>query len=529
MIPRRTIRIGTFAGIPFGIHPLWLVIVVVITWSLAVGWYPQQVDGIATGTAWALGLLSALLLFASIVAHEYGHAIVARRRGIEVEEIDLWLLGGVSRMRGAARRPEDELAYAAAGPAVTLVVAAAFGLLLLALPSGGAPALRALVAYQAFINAALLVFNMLPAFPLDGGRVLRALIWRVGGDPLRATRAAATIGRGFGFGFIALGVFGALSGAPGGLWLAIIGVFLVGAAGTEALHAEAEELFHGVPARQLMSAPALCIAAEASVAQAVREVMLQHPHPAFPVVEEGRVIGMLRGRRGRAPARRPARGAARARPRRPRPGAARRPRRGRRRAAGRARVRAGDARRGRRRRGPPARRAVGHRRAARTRGPPAARDDRRSPAPPVGVASPEGSAKRVGAGAEACPGVRSPWRKTGRSKEDEMFVRVARFEGADPANRDARLARLQQEIEQVSAGNLPEGMPPEAAEVLRASVSRVIALVDRRDGTEASAVFCPTEDALRRVDQVLDAMSPADDDGRRTDVAQYDVVMDIEL
>ncbi len=303
MIPRRTIRIGTFAGIPLGIHPLWIVILGLFTWSLAVGWYPPRVDGIATWAAWALGLLSALLLFASIVAHEYGHAIVARRRGIEVEEIDLWLLGGVARMRGAARRPQDELAYASAGPAVTLVVAAACGLLLLALPAHGLPALRALVAYEALVNAALLVFNMLPAFPLDGGRVMRALIWRATGDPLRATRTAAAVGRGFGFFFIAFGMLGAFSGAPGGLWLAVIGFFLLGAAGAEALHAEAEELFHDVPARDLMSTPALCIAADSSVAQAVRDVMVLHPHPAFPVVDGERVIGMLAsGRVERLPA-----------------------------------------------------------------------------------------------------------------------------------------------------------------------------------------------------------------------------------
>jgi len=293
VIPRRTIRIGTFAGIPFGIHPLWLVILGLITWSLAVGWFPPRVTGLATGAAWGLGFLSALLLFVSIVAHEYGHAIVARRRGIEVEEIDLWLLGGVSRMRGAARRPQDELAYATAGPAVTLAVAAACGALLLVLPAHGVPALRALVAYQALVNAALLVFNMLPAFPLDGGRVMRALIWRATGDPLRATRSAATVGRAFGFVFIGIGVLGALSGQPTGLWLAVIGFFLLGAAGAEALHAEAQELFQGVAARDLMSAPALCIAAGTSVAQAVRDVMVQHPHPAFPVVEGGRVIGML--------------------------------------------------------------------------------------------------------------------------------------------------------------------------------------------------------------------------------------------
>lgn len=293
MIPRGTIRLGTFAGIPFGVHPLWLVIVALITASLALGWYPQEVDGIAPGAAWALGLLSALLLFASIVAHEYGHAIVARRRGVEVEEIDLWLLGGVARLRGSARRPQDELAYALAGPAVTLVIAVVFGALLVAIPED-LPALRAVVAYQAIVNAAVLVFNLLPAFPLDGGRVLRALLWRASGDVLRATTTAAAVGRVFGFALLALGVMSALAGAPGGVWFAVIGIFLLGAARAEALHAEAEELFRGVPARELMTSPAICVPARATAAEAVREVILAHPHPAFPVVDDdGRALGML--------------------------------------------------------------------------------------------------------------------------------------------------------------------------------------------------------------------------------------------
>lgn len=290
-MPGRTIRIGTFAGIPFGVHPLWPAIVVLIAWMLAVGWYPAQVDGITPAAAWALGVASALLLFASVLAHEYGHALVARRHDVEVEGIDLWLLGGVARISGTARRPADELAYAIAGPAVTVVIATVSGAVLLLLPTG--TALFALVAYQALVNVVLLLFNLLPAFPLDGGRVLHAVLWRRSGDRLGATVRAAAVGRAFGFGFIGLGLLEALAGYPGGLWLAVIGWFVIAAGGAEALHAEVEETFSGVPARQLMSAPALSLPRTATVTQAVG-LVLGEPHPAFPVLDDGRVVGIVR-------------------------------------------------------------------------------------------------------------------------------------------------------------------------------------------------------------------------------------------
>jgi Zn-dependent protease len=290
-MPGRTIHVGTFAGIPLGIHPLWPVIVAVITLVLATGWYPAQVDGIAPAAAWALGALSALLLFASVVAHEYGHALVARRHDVEVEGIDLWLLGGVAKIRGTARRPQDELAYAVAGPAVTAVIAAVSGGVLLLLPTG--TALYAVVAYQALVNVVLLLFNLLPAFPLDGGRVLHALLWRRSDDRLAATVQAARVGRAFGFGFIALGVLQAVSGYPGGLWLALIGWFVVMAGGAEALHAEVQEVFTGVRASELMSAPAVCLPLTATAADAV-DLVVHEPHPAFPALDDGRVAGFVR-------------------------------------------------------------------------------------------------------------------------------------------------------------------------------------------------------------------------------------------
>ena len=194
-MPGRSLRIARIAGIPVGVSPWWLVIVALITWSLGASYFPEEVHGISPAASYALGLASALLLFASILAHEFGHAIVARRHGIEVEEIDLWLLGGVSRMRGEAHAPGDELRYALAGPAVTAVIAACFGVVLLLLPSSTPAVVRALVEYQTLVNGLILVFNLLPAFPLDGGRVLRSLLWRrtaaTSDDRPRLPRASA--------------------------------------------------------------------------------------------------------------------------------------------------------------------------------------------------------------------------------------------------------------------------------------------------------------------------------------------------
>ena len=178
-------------------------------------------DGIAPLAAYGLGLLSALLLFASILLHELGHAVVARRNGVEIEEIDLWLLGGVARMAGYPKTAAAELRFAIAGPAVTLLIAAIFvrdrGCRCRPRPrSPCAPSSTT----RPFVNLAILVFNLLPAFPLDGGRVARALIWGRIGDVERATAIAASIGRGFGFGMIALG-----SSAPlrGRLWRPLAG------------------------------------------------------------------------------------------------------------------------------------------------------------------------------------------------------------------------------------------------------------------------------------------------------------------
>ncbi len=289
----RSIRVGRLAGIPIGIQPLWLVIVGLITWSLGAVYYPDRDPGIAAGAAYGLGLASALLLFASILLHELGHAIVARRHGVEIEEIDLWLLGGVARMKGYPRAAGDELRFALAGPAVTLAIVAVFGLAALALPASAPAGLRALVDYQVFINLAILAFNLLPAFPLDGGRVARALIWGRTDDLSRATSIAASIGRGFGYAMIALGLLGTAAGAVGGIWLAIVGVFVIVAARAEEGGMKVRAAFAGREAGKFMSHPAVTIPAEKSVEEAVSLYFVRHRYSAFPVLDGDRLVGLI--------------------------------------------------------------------------------------------------------------------------------------------------------------------------------------------------------------------------------------------
>jgi Zn-dependent protease len=287
-----SIRVGRLAGIPIGVQPLWLVIVALITVSLGAAYYPDQVPDLAPAPAYALGLLSALLLFASILLHELGHAVVARRHGVEIEEIDLWLLGGVARMKGYPKTAGDELRFALAGPGVTLLIAAVFWAIAAALPSSASTA-GAVVEYQAFVNTAILVFNLLPAFPLDGGRVARALIWARTGDLSRSTEIAASLGQWLGWVMIGLGFLAALAGGIGGIWLALIGLFVIAAARAEQGGLRIRTAFAGREAGRFMSFPAVTIPARTSVEEAVESHFVRHRYSAFPVLDGDTPVGLI--------------------------------------------------------------------------------------------------------------------------------------------------------------------------------------------------------------------------------------------
>ncbi|MEI2702837.1 MAG: site-2 protease family protein [Baekduia sp.] len=289
----RTVRLGHLAGFPIGFQPLWLVILGLITWSLGDQYFPAEVDGIAPLASYALGFAAAVLLFACVLLHELGHAVVARRHGVQIDEIDLWLLGGVARMSEEPKRASDELAFAAAGPAVTLAIALVLGGLHLVLPDS-VPALQALVDYLLLVNVAILALNMLPAFPLDGGRIARAILWQRTGDHARATETAARAGRGFGVGMIVFGLLSTAGGAPGGLWFILVGGFLMFAAAAEAQHATARDRLTGQTVASLMGTPVETITAGITLQEAVSSHFTRHLYSAFPVVDaSGRTLGLL--------------------------------------------------------------------------------------------------------------------------------------------------------------------------------------------------------------------------------------------
>ena len=290
----RSIRVARIAGIDIGISPWWLLVVALFSYELGRTYFPEAAPGISSGLAYALGLASVLVLFASILLHELGHAIVARRHGVEVQEIDLWLLGGVAKMRGEARAPGDELRYALAGPAVTAVIAACFGALALLLPSSVPAAARAFVEYQFLIQAFILVFNLIPAFPLDGGRVLRAILWARLDSMQRATDIAARVGRAFGSLIAGLGVVALLEGDYGGIWFVLIGIFVVSAAGQQAGLSRRSISVQAQAASQLTGMNAVPIPGGLSLEQAANDYFGRYPHTAFPVVDaDGRAVGLI--------------------------------------------------------------------------------------------------------------------------------------------------------------------------------------------------------------------------------------------
>lgn len=292
---RTSIRIGKVAGIAIGFNWSFLVIAWLITWSLATSALPEAVPGHGDGEYWAAGVAIAVLFFASLLTHELAHSVVARREGVTVTEITLWMLGGVSKFESDPDTADDELRMAAVGPLTSLALFFAFGLITTAAVLLGLPEL--IVAVPSLVSALNLmigVFNLVPAFPLDGGRVLRAFLWRRHGDKLAATRSAAQTGRLLGSLMIGLGLLLAMSGAPfNGVWLAFIGLFILFAATVEASQTEGQELLTGVRVGEVMTPDPFTVPADITIAELVDAHILRARASAYPVLDHGKVMGLV--------------------------------------------------------------------------------------------------------------------------------------------------------------------------------------------------------------------------------------------
>lgn len=285
--------LGRIAGIAIGVHYTWLFAFALISWSLAQGFLPHGYPGWAIQTYWITGIFSALLLFISVLVHELSHCFVARTRGLPVEGITLFIFGGVSTLREEAEKAWDEFAIAIVGPITSALLAAAFWGLRLGLGDDTTP-LWATLTYLALINALLAVFNLLPGFPLDGGRVLRSIIWGSTGSLVRATNVATVIGQVFGWLLIALGVLQVLRGEfLSGLWIAFIGWFLNGAAEATRKDVNTQEIFREVTVRDVMDSQPEVVGPRTTAESIIRESFLRRGHRAVAVCEDEQLVGIV--------------------------------------------------------------------------------------------------------------------------------------------------------------------------------------------------------------------------------------------
>jgi len=292
---RDAIPLGRVAGFPVKVHWSVLVILWLFTWSLA-STLPSAVKGYSTAAYWLAGACGALMLLASLLAHELAHAIVARRMGVAVGSVTLWLFGGVTTLEGEAKTPKAAFRIAIAGPATSLALAAMFGGLVAVLRSvGAAPIVVAVASWLAVINLLLGLFNLLPGAPLDGGRVLRAYLWRRNGDPVRAGIGAAHAGRVVAFVLIALGLAEFVAGGVvGGVWLAFIGWFIFAASREEETRITTQQLFAGMRVSDAMTARPHTAPGWITVDDFIHRYVLGDRHSAYPVADRnGSIVGLV--------------------------------------------------------------------------------------------------------------------------------------------------------------------------------------------------------------------------------------------
>ena len=286
-------RVARLFGIDIEIHPSWLLILAFVAYSLSAGFFPDQYEDWSQLAYWTVGISAAVLLFVTVLIHELAHALVAKRRGLDVPRITLFIFGGVSHLGRQPASAGEEFQIAAAGPATSLVIAALTGLAGLAF-SGVNEQLEATLFYLAFVNALLAVFNILPGFPLDGGRVLRSIAWKRTGSFRRATRIAAGVGEVFGYALIAAGFFLLLSGFLfNGLWFMFIGWFLLGAARGEAANLQLEGAPKHLTARDVMRPDFPSVTPGVPLQVVVDDYMVGQGERAVIVANGGAVLGIL--------------------------------------------------------------------------------------------------------------------------------------------------------------------------------------------------------------------------------------------
>ena len=291
----RAFRVGRIFGIDIEVDYTWFIIFFLVAAALSTGLKTWGLRDLPLLTKWLVAAFATLLFFASVLIHELSHSVVALRHGLGIEGITLFLFGGVSKMSDEPKSPGDEFRISVAGPVTSMALAVIFlGLAFLARRAPGADVFNPVFTWLAAMNGMLAIFNLLPGFPLDGGRVLRAGLWRGLGNLAEATRIASTFGHALGILMIVGGILLFLLGGGGGaLWLSLIGWFLTQAAQSSYQQVLLRQALSGVPVSAAMTQEVQWIPADITLDQVVHEFVMMYNHPAFPVMDNGQLLGLL--------------------------------------------------------------------------------------------------------------------------------------------------------------------------------------------------------------------------------------------
>jgi Zn-dependent protease/predicted transcriptional regulator len=282
-------KIGSILGIPIRVHFSWLIVFGLLTWLLSSRYFPQVTPDLPFVSYWINGVLAALLLFASVAFHEFAHSYVAQKYRLTIESITLFIFGGVSQLKGEPPHPRAEFWIAIAGPVSSFFLSGLFFLLAMNMAGGT----RALFAYLAQINFIIGVFNLIPGFPMDGGRVLRSALWGKKKDYFYATQKASSIGKGIALFFIFFGLFSIFTGGPGGLWLMLVGWFLYSAAQASYQQSTLQEILSGIKVKDIMVKDIVTLNPSVSLDEAVNQYFLRYGYGGFPVIDDGKFLGTI--------------------------------------------------------------------------------------------------------------------------------------------------------------------------------------------------------------------------------------------
>jgi Zn-dependent protease len=290
---KNSFRVASIGGISINIDASWILIFILVTWTLAGGYFPQEYPDWSPILYWTVGLITSLLFFGSVLAHELAHSFVARARGLPVGDITLFIFGGVSQLEEEPETPATEFVMAIVGPLTSIVLGACFGAVTL-LARGVSEPFSALTGYLALVNVILGAFNLIPGFPLDGGRVLRSILWQGTGNLQKSTRWASLAGQAVAYLFILWGIWRIFGGDwVGGLWTALIGWFLENAARSSYRQLTVRNLLAGHKVSEVMSRECLEVSGSLTLDKLVNEHLLPSGTRCFPVVDGGLVRGLL--------------------------------------------------------------------------------------------------------------------------------------------------------------------------------------------------------------------------------------------